>query len=152
MTWWVYPTGSASVAGSFEFDQYQFKSTTGIEFMWGTQCNQVNHLWQVFNELRRRWKDTGVACSLTPNTWHKIRWDVHRVPGDTDDCAGMPCMYYDNLNVDGNEYPINLVYPAGYLPYGWSSTVGVQVQIDIGDTESNVTINEYLDLIDFVAM
>jgi hypothetical protein len=152
MTLWVYPTGSASVAGSFEFDQYDFSSSTGIEFMWGSQCNQVNKLWQVFDQLHGHWMNTNVACSLTANKWHEVKWSVHRVSGDTDRCDGKPCMYYDDLTVDGTEHPVNAKYPAGSLPHGWSSAVGMQVQIDIGTTKSPVTVDEFIDLADFTAM
>ena len=149
---WVYPAGKASVAGSFEFDQFQFSKSQGIEFMWGSQCNQVNGLWQVFDQLHGHWMDTAVKCALKPNHWHHVRWDVHRVSGDTDRCSGKPCMYYDTLTVDGVVHPVNAVYPAGALPNGWSSAVGFQVQIDIGSTGQGVTIDEYLDLADFWAM
>jgi len=149
---WVYPSGQASVAGSFEFDQFDFSKSTGIEFMWGSQCNQVNHLWQVFDQLHGHWINTTVPCSLAANEWHPVRWDVHRVSGDTDRCSGKPCMYYDTLTLDGVVHPVNAVYPAGPLPNGWSSAVGFQVQIDIGATGSPVTVDEYLDLADFSAL
>ena len=152
MSFWVYPAGATSVAGSYEFDQFDFSSSTGIEFMWGSQCNQVYHLWQVFDQLHGHWMNTGVRCSLTGNRWHHVQWDVHRVAGDTDRCSGMPCMYYDTLTLDGVVHPVNVKYPAGHLPRGWSSSVGFQVQIDIGATGSPVTVDEFLDEADFTAM
>jgi hypothetical protein len=148
----VYPTNKASVAGSFEFDLFDFSKSTGTEFMWGSQCNQVNRLWQIFDQLHGRWMNTAVACSLAPNKWHSVRWDVHRVSGDTNRCSGRPCMYYDTLTVDNVPHPVNAKYPAGPLPNGWNGAVGFQVQIDIGQTGSNVTIDEYLDLADFSAI
>jgi hypothetical protein len=151
-SFWVYLTDKASVAGSFEFDQFDFSKSTGIEFMWGSQCNQVTHLWQIFDQLHGRWMNTAVKCALTPNQWHDVRWDVHRVSGDTDRCSGEPCMYYDTLTLDGVVHPVNAAYPAGPLPNGWSSAVGFQVQIDIGATGSPVTVDEYLDLADFSAL
>jgi hypothetical protein len=149
---WVYLTDAASVAGSFEFDQYNFSSSTGVEFMWGSQCNQVSHLWQVFDQLHGHWMNTDVKCALTPNKWHHLRWDVHRVEGDENRCSGKPCMYYDTLTVDGVVHAVNATYPAGSLPHGWSSAVGFQVQIDIGRTSTPVTVDEYLDLADFSAL
>jgi hypothetical protein len=148
---WVYPGGKASQAGSFEYDLFDFSKSTGTEFMWGSQCNQVNRLWQVFDQLHGHWINTSVPCSLAANRWHHIRWDVHRVAGDTDRCEGKPCMYYDTLTVDSKVYPVNVKYPAGRLPGGWSSAVGFQVQIDIGKG-AQATIDEYVDLADFVAM
>jgi hypothetical protein len=152
MSMWVYPTASAWDAGSFEFDQYDFSSSTGIEFMWGSQCNQVNKLWQVFDQLHGHWMNTDVACSLSANNWHEIKWTVHRVAGDTNECDGKPCMYYDTLTVDGTEHSVNAKYPAGSLPHGWSSAVGTQVQIDIGSTGSPVKVAEFIDLFDFSAI
>jgi hypothetical protein len=152
MSLWIYPTNKASLAGSFEYDLFDFSSSTGTEFMWGSQCNQVNHLWQVFDQLHGHWINTKVRCSLAANRWHHVRWDVHRVAGDTNRCSGMPCMYYDTLTVDRTVYPVNAKYPAGHLPGGWSSAVGFQVQIDIGTTKSDVTVDEYLDTADFSAM
>jgi hypothetical protein len=148
----VYPTGSASSAQAFEFDQYNFSSSTGVEFMWGTQCNQSNHLWQVFDQLHGHWMNTNVQCSLSANTWHQVQWNVHRVSGDTNRCDGMPCMYYDYVIIDGTQHPVNATYPAGHLPHGWSSAVGAQVQIDIGDVGSPVTIDEFIDLFAFKAI
>jgi hypothetical protein len=152
MTFWVYPTASASSAGSFEFDQYDFSSSTGVEFMFGTQCNQVNKLWQVFDELHVKWMDTGVGCSLPVNQWTEIQWNAHRVAGDTDRCDGMPCMYYDSVTVNGKGYQVGAKYPAGHLPHGWGSGVGFQFQIDIGDVGSPVTVEEFVDLADFTAI
>jgi hypothetical protein len=152
MTFWVYPTGSASSAGSFEFDQFDFSSSTGIEFMFGTQCNQVSKIWQVFDELHVKWMNTSVGCSLPPNQWTEVRWEAHRVSGDTDHCDGMPCMYYDSVTVNGDEHGVNVSYPAGHLPHGWSSGVGFQFQIDIGDVNSPVTVEEYVDLATFTAL
>jgi hypothetical protein len=152
MTFWVYPTGAASSAGSFEFDQFDFSSSTGIEFMFGTQCNQVSKLWQVFDQLHNHWMNTAVGCSLPANQWSEVRWDAHRVSGDTNRCDGMPCMYYDSVTVDGTVHPVNAKYPAGYLPHGWSSSVGFQFQIDIGNVGSPVMVEEFLDLADFSAI
>jgi hypothetical protein len=57
-----------------------------------------------------------------------------------------------HLTVDNVVHPVNTKYPAGPLPKGWSSAVGFQVQIDIGQTGSNVTIDEYVDLAYFSAL
>ena len=152
MSLWVYPTGKTSAAGAYEYDLFNFSRSTGTEFMWGSQCNLVNHRWQIWDQLHGRWMNTPVRCSLAPNRWHSIRWDVHRVHGDTDRCSGQPCMYYDTLTVDHHVHAVNARYPAGPLPQGWSSAVGFQVQIDIGLTKAPVTIDEYIDLADFDAM
>ncbi len=152
LSFWVYPTAAASTAGSFEYDLFNFDKSMNVEFMWGTQCNQASHLWQVFDQLHGHWMNTSTSCALAANKWHQVRWDVHRVSGDTNRCSGKPCMYYDTLTVDGVPHNINAMYPAGSMPGGWSSAVGFQFQIDIGKTSQHVTINEYFDLVDFTAM
>lgn len=149
---WVRPSQNANVAGSFEFDLFQFASSTGIEYMWGSQCNQVNHLWQVFDQLNGRWVNTSVPCSLTANQWSYIRWNVHRGPTGDVSCEGMPCMYYDSLTVNGVLHVVNVKYPAGHLPHGWSSANGFQVQIDIGSTKQDVTVDEFIDEANFSAL
>lgn len=133
------------VAGQLEMDLFQFSSSTGIEYMWGSQCNQVSHSWQVFDQLNGHWENIAVPCVLNANQWNYVRWDVHRVVGDTSDCSGMPCMYYDRLAVNGVVYAVNAKYPAGHLPTGWSSGNGFQVQIDIASTSRDVTVSEFFD-------
>ena len=86
MSFWVYPAGATSVAGSYEFDQFDFSSSTGIEFMWGSQCNQVNHLWQVFDQLHGHWMTLGcdalsrviggTMCSGMFTAWPATRIDA----------------------------------------------------------------------------
>jgi hypothetical protein len=74
------------------------------------------------------------------------------VSGDTNRCDGMPCMYYDSVTVNGYVYQVGAKYPARHLPHGWSSGVGFQFQIDIGDVSSPVTVEEFVDLADFTAI
>jgi hypothetical protein len=146
---WVSPTQSASVAGQFEYDLFQFSSSTHVEYMWGTQCNQASGSWQIFDQLNGHWENIPVPCSLPANQWNYIRWDVHRVVGDTNSCSGMPCMHYDRFTVNNVVYAVNVAYPAGHLPNGWSSANGFQVQIDIGSTNQDVTVDEFLDEANF---
>lgn len=146
---WVSPTRNASVAGQFEYDLFQFSSSTGVEYMWGTQCNQVTKTWQVFDQLNGRWENIPVPCDLAANQWNYIRWDVHRAINDPNSCSGMPCMYYDRLTVNDTVYWVHAKYPAGHLPHNWSSANGFQVQINIGLTNQNVTVDEFLDETNF---
>jgi hypothetical protein len=149
---WVQPSQNANLAGSFEFDLFQFASSTGIEYMWGSQCNQVNHSWQVFDQLNGRWINIPVPCQLNANQWNYVRWTVHRGPTGDVSCSGMPCMYYDSLAINGVVYAVRVKYPAGHLPKGWSSANGFQVQIDIGSTNQDVTVDEYIDEANFLTL
>jgi hypothetical protein len=58
-------------------------------------------------------------------------------------------MHYDRLTVNNVVYAVNVAYPAGHLPNGWSSANGFQVQIDIGATNQDVTVDEFLDEANF---
>ena len=51
------------VAGQLEMDLFQFWSSTGIEYMWGSQCNQVSHSWQVFDQLNGHWETSQYRAS-----------------------------------------------------------------------------------------
>jgi hypothetical protein len=73
----------------------------------------------------------------------------HRVPGDTSCAGGLPCEHFDTITVDGNVNVINAIYPATVLTTGWSSTSGLQFQIDIGATSSATTVSENLDEVTF---
>jgi len=129
---WVYPSANFNLAQTFETDMYLFSTVLNKEFMFGMQCNQVGHFWQVWNMLAFLWVNTSVACSLPPLTWTHIQQAAHRVVGDTNGCSGQPCMHYDTLVINGVSHAINMTEPAGPLPSGWLSDVGWQPQIDIG--------------------
>jgi hypothetical protein len=78
--------------------------------------------------------------------WHSITWNVHRVVGDTS-CSGNPCLYYDQLIVDGTSYgPFT---PQETTTSGDSPAFGIQFQIDQGATAG--TSIEYLDQVNFTA-
>jgi YD repeat-containing protein len=113
--------------------------------------SQVNHLWQVFDQLNGRWVNTSVPW-LTANQWSYIRWNVHRGPTGDVSCEGMPRMYYDSLTVNGVLHVVNVKYPGGHLPHGWSSANGFQVQIDIGSTKQDITVDEFIDEANFSAL
>jgi hypothetical protein len=61
-------------------------------------------------------------------------------------------MYYDSLTVNGVLHVVNVKYPGGHLPHGWSSANGFQVQIDIGSTKQDITVDEFIDEANFSAL
>jgi hypothetical protein len=139
---WIQPSENANLAGSFEIDLFQFSSSTQVEYMWGSQCNQENHIWQVWNQQAHSWVNTLVPCDLIANQWNYIRWNVHRVDREES-------MYFDSLTINDVVYAVNVKYPAGKLPDGWDSANGFQVQIDIGSTDHDVTVDEFIDEMNF---
>lgn len=148
------PGQNAALVSNYEADMFQFDETDGIDFMWGLQCNQKRHIWQIDNQYGP-WVDTAIPCVLTPNRFHDIIFTAHRVPGDNNCNNGMPCEYFDTLSVDGTIYVINQTRPAVPLKDGWRSRIGMQFQIDSSDRgASNVnplTTSLYIDEATFQA-
>lgn len=149
-----YLSANSASASSFEYDQFIFIAPCSgkcvnppynVEFMFGTQCHQGGTAkWQIFNQQTNSWVDTSLHCSLSPSTWHHIQQTVHRVAGDSNNCNGQPCMYYDSLTIDGIVQPgFAAVLPAGTLPSTWGSDTGFQFQIDV--TPANTTVSENMD-------
>lgn len=144
---WFY-SAEAAVIGQFEFDTFLFSKSENIEYMFGTQCNKVSGRWQIWGNT---WIDVvpTLPCSVTASTWHHITETFHRVPGDINQCAGKPCMYFDRITFDGIPHDINMKEPAATLPTGWDSAVGLQFQINIPG--ANTFGSEYIDLVNFSA-
>lgn len=147
----VYLGSNSAQAGSFEYDVFDFAQSLNTEFMWGMQWNQASGVWQVFNQAAGSWVNTSVTTALSYSSWHHIQRTYHRVQGDTSNCSGQPCMYYDTLTIDGTAHVLNMVEPAGTLPTGWTSAIGWQAQIDIGTISGSQTVLENLDQVAFTA-
>ena len=147
----VYLGANSAYAGSFEYDMFDFSSSTNTEFMWGVQWNQTSSVWQVFNQAAGHWVNTSVTTPLAYSTWNCLSFANHRVAGDTNSCSGHPCMYYDSITINGAKTSWALAEPAGTLPSGWNSAVGFQFQIDIGSISGAETVDEYVDLANFTA-
>lgn len=142
--------GSDAVTNSqaLEFDTFQF--VKGREYMFGTQCDYAYNAWDVWNQQSGQWMKTSIPCGkFTANVWYHIVWQFHR--GSTGRDRNM---HYDALNIvqygsDGvtvvanNTYQINLAYPSGPLPSGWSDDLGVQFQMDSNANGGSMT--EWVD-------
>jgi hypothetical protein len=144
----IYPSANVASTNALEDDDFLFSTTLNTEFMFGHNCVTGGY-WQVWNQLTGAWVNTSVACSLPATTWTHVQWTGHRVAGDTSACSGHPCMYYDTLTINGTPNAINMTEPAGTLPGGWASAVGIQWQIDV--SAGNTTVTENLDEASFQA-
>lgn len=148
----IFLSANSAALGSLELDQFNFDRTHMIEFMYGSQCNQVNGLWQIWNQLTTAWIDTAVVCSLSSSAWHEIKETVHRIPGDPTICSGQACQCYDTLTIDGVAHALNICEPSGPLPSDFASEVGFQTQLDIGGAGSGGSpITENIDEATFTA-
>lgn len=148
---WIWISANGALAGQFEFDQFIFSQTDNIEYMFGTQCDQLGGVWDTWNQNTGAWVPRTTPCSLSYSTWHHIQETSHRVLGDTNVCSGKPCMYYDTLIIDGVlQSGYADVQPAGTLPGGFTSNVGFQYQFNIKPAgTSGASVAEYLDEANF---
>ena len=148
---WVYPNSGTQSAQAMEFDAFQF--TGGREYMFGTQCNYAAGVWDIWNMGTNSWIHTKLACtSLKVNTWYHIIWTFHRTTTDNQE-------HYDSLtmvqyNSNGSvasikTYNLNVAYPSGPMPAGWTNNMGVQFQMDIGP--KGAAMQEWVDRVTLTA-
>ncbi len=145
--WVLVPKNSYIQA--LEYDLFQFLSP--YEFMFGSEC-VIGAKWQIWDHLHGRWLDTALSCTLSLGPWHHIQWWTHRIDGDVS-CDGYPCMYYDELGIDGVYTAIDATEPAGPIPGGWSDDSGLNFQLDInGQPKRNVTVTEFIKDVNFTQL
>jgi hypothetical protein len=141
---WVNFNNGIHGAQALEFDAFQFNN--GVEYMFGTQCNYAAGTWDVWNMGAGKWAHTSIRCSkFQSNTWYHLTWKFHRTSPDNNE-------HYDSLTIQqpGRNgrlstatYNLNLAYPSGPMPTGWTDNMGVQFQMDIGAT--GTTMEEWVD-------
>jgi hypothetical protein len=146
----VYIGSNGAAASSFEFDSYNFDKTDLLDFMFGTQCNQTNHLWQISNQSSG-WTSTTLACSLSYSAWHHIIENFTRDAASSTACSGMPCEHFVSISIDGTVTTLGLTEPSTVLPGTYASVIANQFQIDVGATTSAQTVTMNLDEVNFSA-
>lgn len=105
---------------TFESDMYKFNN--GTEWMWGSQCNIVTKVWQIWTQAPNPdWVDTTIPCTLKKGIPSLIQWQV-RVVGLS--------MLFETLTIDGKVYQVNSLQSAGPMPSSWSPAYGIQFQLD----------------------
>jgi hypothetical protein len=143
-SFWIYFNSGAYPAQALEFDTFQFNN--GVEYMFGTQCDYLSGTWDVWNTGAGQWVHTNIKCTqFQSNTWYHLTWNFHRTSPDNYE-------HYDRLTIQKLEkngrlntssYKLNLAYPSGPMPTGWTDNMGVQFQMDIGAT--GTTMEEWVD-------
>jgi hypothetical protein len=141
---WVYVNSGAPSAQALEFDAFQFNN--GVEYMFGTQCDNASGTWDVWNTSKGQWVHTNFACTgFQPNTWYHLHWKFHRTSPNNME-------HYDSLTIQQSDkrgrlntstHNFNLAFPSGPMPSGWTDNMGVQFQLDIGG--SGTSIQEWVD-------
>lgn len=140
---WFYPNANPNLLRSFEFDNLLYAPSLNTNFTWGLRCSQGTGFWEILtNPSGAIWTSTGTACSVSYLNWHHLQFNVHRVAGDTNSCAGEPCQYYDSFNLDGNLVTLNQTAPANF-PSGATSAVGFQFLLNTGSSGSAGTTVDY---------
>lgn len=152
--WMMFGSDAAGNAQALEFDTFQF--VKGREYMFGTQCDYAVNAWEVWNQKNGKWMKTSIACGrFTPNVWSRFVWEFHRGTNKRDQN-----MHYDLLTItqyapDGvtvtsnHTYTVNLAYPSGPMPTGWSDDLGVQFQMDLAGVGG--TMSEWADKVTLTA-
>lgn len=154
---WMQTTSSTGTGSTInlESDMAMFAATTGLDFMFGLQCNENTHRWQLDNQSDP-WIDmlsggSTVPCNLTVNTWYHVTYNAHRTVGDTSCTLANrtgggttpgPCLYFDKLTVQPQGgsaivYTTTQTMRAAFLPTGWASGTYSQKQTDIGATSGS---------------
>ena len=129
---WLNVGSTTDKAQALEFDTFQFDK--GVEYMFGTQCDYGSGTWDVWNVAH--WAHTAVPCApFQPGQWYHVVWNFHRTPDGN--------QHYDTLAINDTVYQVNVTYPSGPLPAGWSDNLGVQFQMDIGP--ESASIEEWVD-------
>jgi hypothetical protein len=149
---WMKVASNTSAAQAFEFDAFQFIS--GRRYMFGTECSYGTGVWDIWDSGNWRWIHTNVPCKrFVPNVWYHVTMTFHRTTGDK-------YTHYDKLAIvqyksDGktiaanNTYWFNKALPSGKNPAGWSDTIGVQFQMDIG--RKGAQMQEWVDQVSLTA-
>lgn len=142
---WLNVASNTQSAQALEFDTFQFIS--GREYMFGTQCDYAHGTWDIWNSGAQQWNHTTVACKpFVPNTWYQVNLMFHRTSPDNYE-------HYDSLtivqyNSSGkvtaiNSFSFNQAFPSGLTPSGWADDLGIQFQMDIGSTGTQM--QEWVD-------
>ncbi len=139
---------------ALEFDTFQFIKTSGrgTEYMFGTQCNYASGVWQVWNQQAGTWNSAGITCVFfQPNVWYHITWHFHRTKDKLMHYDSLSIVQYNTSNqpVSTNTYALNIAYPSGPMPSGWTSNMGVQFQMD--SNASGGQLQEYVDAVTLTA-
>ena len=140
-SFWVYVNKGTQYAQVLEFDTFQFNN--GIEYMFGTRCDYASGTWDVWNMGARQWVHTTIGCTrFAFNQWYHLTWNFHRSSPDNYE-------HYDSLTIQeygsnrSSSYNVNLAFPSGPVPTGWTDNMGVQFQMDIGGT--GAAMEEWVD-------
>jgi hypothetical protein len=92
---------NAAAPQSLEFDVNQ--ALNGYKYIFGTQCSlRGSHTWDVWDNINKRWRSTGIACSSLPTyKWNHLVWELERVGGK---------LHFISVTLNGVKHYVNRYY------------------------------------------
>jgi len=120
------------VAQVMEFDINQYFNGNG--FVYGHQCRIAGgHEWDVWDNVNKKWKPTGIPCNPVQNAWNHVTIQVQRTSDNK--------LRYHSISLNGNTKILDWYYPH-YNSGNWYG-MGVNFQLDGNYQQSPYTV--YVD-------
>jgi len=132
---WFYST-NVETSQALEFDINQFFNNMG--FIWGHECRVAGgHEWDTWDNVNKKWVDTGVACNPLSNAWNHLVLQVERTSDNQ--------LLFQSITLNGVTNNINITRPHGSA-VGWYG-VTINYQIDGNSKQAGYTVD--LDELNF---
>jgi hypothetical protein len=136
-TYDVYFWGSnLGASQALEFDINQFFD--GLGFTWGHECRIAGgNEWDVWDNVKKKWTGTGIACNPLENAWNHLVIQVERTSGNQ--------LKYQSITLNGVTHTLNWTY-APYSAPGWHG-VTINYQMDGNYQQADYTV--FVDKLNF---
>jgi len=117
---------------ALEFDINQFFDGNG--YIWGHECRIAGgHEWDTWDNVNKKWVDTGIACNPVSGSWNHLTITVQRTSANK--------LLFQSITLNGKTSNLNITRAHGSAP-GWYG-VTVNYQIDGNKSQDDYTV--YLD-------
>jgi len=121
---------------ALEFDINQFFN--GLGYIWGHECRIAGgHEWDTWDNVGKKWVDTGVACNPLSNSWNHLVIQVQRTSSNQ--------LLFQSITLNGVTNTLNITRPPG-TAVGWYG-ITINWQYD-GNSKQNA-YSVYLDKLNF---
>ena len=121
---------------ALEFDINQFFNGPG--YIWGHECRIAGgHEWDTWDNVGKKWVDTGVACNPLSNSWNHLVIQVQRTSSNQ--------LLFQSITLNGVTNTLNITRPPG-TAVGWYG-ITINWQYD-GNSKQNA-YSVYLDKLNF---
>jgi major membrane immunogen (membrane-anchored lipoprotein) len=129
-------TTNVETSQALEFDINQFFN--GVGYIWGHECRVAGgHEWDTWDNVNKKWVDTGKACNPLSNSWNHLTIVVQRTSDNQ--------LLFQSVTLNGVTNSWNIKRPPGSAP-GWYG-VTVNWQYDGNKNQDPYTV--YLDNLNF---